>query len=44
MPFEIIDQLTRIEVIAIDSGIRNLTRLRRQCDRGEKQEGDINVF
>ncbi len=34
MPFEIIDEITGIEVIAISSGIRELARLRRQYGRG----------
>jgi hypothetical protein len=34
MPFEIIDEITDIEVIAVGSGIRELTRLRRRYGRG----------
>ncbi len=34
MPFEIIDEITEIKVIAVSSGIRELTRLRRQYGRG----------
>ena len=34
MPFEIIDEITEIEVIAVSSGIRELVRLRRQYGQG----------
>jgi hypothetical protein len=34
MTFEIIDEITEIEVIAIGSRIRNLARLRRQYGKG----------
>jgi hypothetical protein len=34
MPFEIIDEITEIEIIAVSSGIRELARLRRQYGRG----------
>jgi hypothetical protein len=34
MTFEVIDEITEIEVIAIGSSIRDLARLRRQYGRG----------
>ena len=35
MSFEIIDEITQIEVIAVSNGIRDLPRLRKQYGRGK---------